>query len=563
MTKFRVLKLVSTDSFHTTISPCRTGQTQLEEAEEDLHTLLPNNPFVPPKYDVCFINNLPSELLSRIFEDGSADDDSEDEDGAGFWDNRHYNMSDANEADGKDTHDSNVEMQEELEGEDGEGEGDEEETDAAGSSDFPPPGISFQIVVSHVCRHWRNVALSTPSLWTCIKVTPEVRPPYEYISTRLERGKALPIHINVNCERKRCVQLPSDAYLESLFSLLSPHIHRWRTMEVSVLDYHYLYVFLSAVSNPSIPVAPLLTALEFDSFGSIYRGMSKHLTLVAGSAPLLTSLVLCGVHVDWNQPWIASASNLIHLELAFHPDDVRPSWAQFASILRGASALEKLSLRRSGPSGDPHEWFIEPTPGSPAGLNTPLQLLHVTDFTLAFHSQARAIGLFHRFCLPALKNLVLEFDMGDYTEFFHELAKPATSLSLPSAQGQPCSLLRNLESLKIAGLPCRTECLPKLYGELQNLTSLDINLWPHYPAVPLWLLGYPGIGRHEMWLPRLVTLYLPWTSGDVLRGVVQRRKDAGVPLDSLYVNDPYGAHSDEDAVWLRENLKMFEFVKLG
>ena len=127
MTKFRVLKLVSTDSFHTTISPWRTGQTQLEEAEEDLHTLLPNNPFVPPKYDVCFINNLPSELLSRIFEDGSADDDSEDEDGAGFWDNRHYNMSDASEADGKDTHDSHVEMQEELEGEDGEGEGDEEE----------------------------------------------------------------------------------------------------------------------------------------------------------------------------------------------------------------------------------------------------------------------------------------------------------------------------------------------------------------------------------------------------------------------------------------------------
>ena len=327
-------------------------------------------------------------------------------------------------------------------------------------------------------------------------------------------------------------------------------------MEVSVLDYHHLYVFLSAVSNPSIPVAPLLTALEFDSFGSIYRGMSKHLTLVAGSAPLLTRLVLCGVHVDWNQPWIASASNLIHLELAFHPEDVRPSWAQFASILRGASALEKLSLRRSGPSGDPHEWFIQPTPGSPAGLNTPLQLLHVTDFTLAFHSQARAIGLIHRFCLPALKSLVLEFDAGNYTEFVHELAKPATSLSLPSAQGQPYSLLRNLESLKIAGLPCRTECVETFYGELQNLRSLTLS--SDVPEEFMSLLGLvPCIGRHEIWLPRLVTLCVSDASTTVLREIVRTRKDAGVPLSSLYVSEPYEVQ-DEDMVWLKENLKIFE-----
>ena len=90
MTRFRVFKLASTDSFHLTISPWRTGQTQPEKAEEDLHALLPNNPFVPPKNDVCFVNNLPPELLSRIFEDGSADDDSEDEDNmrADLWNNR-------------------------------------------------------------------------------------------------------------------------------------------------------------------------------------------------------------------------------------------------------------------------------------------------------------------------------------------------------------------------------------------------------------------------------------------------------------------------------------------
>ena len=293
MSKFRLLELVSTDSFHTTSGPWRTGQIQ--KVEEDLDALLPNNPFVPPKGDICFIKNIPPELLSRIFEVGSEGNDSEDDEGE---------------------------------------EGDKEETDAIGSSDFPAPWLLFQIVVSHVCRHWRNVAFSTPSLWTSILVTLEARPPYESVLTRLERSKGLPIDIYVNCERRVhvCnVKPPSDADLEFLFSLLIPHVHRWRAVKVSVSDCYHMDVFLSAVSDPSIPAAPQLRSLELyhqeetevDSFG--YPGMSKHLTLFGGTVPSLTRLILSGVHIDWNQPWITSASNLTELELAFHSEDVRPS----------------------------------------------------------------------------------------------------------------------------------------------------------------------------------------------------------------------------------------------
>ena len=535
-----------------------------QKAEEDPRVLLPNNPFVPPKGDVCFINNLPPELLSRIFEVGSADDESDDEDDmADYWD---YLLG-AKGGDEKDTHDNGSED----EGEEGDEEetDDEEDSDDSGSSDFPPPWLSFQVVVSHVCRHWRNVAFSTPSLWTTIEVTLDSRPPYESVSTRLERSKGLPIDIHVTCEPHDhdCdVEPPSDTDLEFLFALLIPHINRWRTVEVSVSEYHHMYVFLNAVSDPSIPAAPQLTSLElyhheeteeFDSFG--YPSMSKHLTLFGGSAPLLTRLVLWGVHVDWNQPWIASASKLTDLELAFHPEDVRPTWAQFASILRGASALEKISLRLSGPFGDPSEWLIESTPESPADLNAPLQLPRVTDFIFAFHSQARAIGLLHKLYLPTLKNLVLDFDNGDYTEFVHELAKPATSLSLPSAKEQPRSLLSKLETLKIAGLPCQNDCVEVLYRELQNLTSLNISL-SYLPEEFLSLLGSPGTGRHEMWLPRLVTLYVSGTSSEVFREVVQKRKDAGVPLNSLYVDEECEVDED-DVEWLKENLATFEFFE--
>jgi len=465
----------------------------------------------------------------------------------------------------------NEELEDEDEDEDEADTDDEADSDATGSSDFDSPWPPFPIVVSHVCRHWRNIAFSTPSLWTTITVPPEERPPYEFAMTLLERSRGLPIDIYIDCEPHEhdCdVEPPSDADLKFLLSLLIPHIHRWRTMELSVSEYHHMYVFLSAVSDPSTPTAPQLETLElyhheemeeFDSFG--YHSMSKHFTLFGGSAPSLTRLVLWGVHVDWNQPWIASASNVTDLELAFHPEDVRPSWAQFASILRGASALEKLSLRLSGPSGDPPEWFIEPTPGSPADLNAPVQLPRVTDFILAFHSQARAIGLLRKFYLPALKNLVLDFDDGDYTELVHELAGPATSLSLSSAQEQSRSLLSKLESLKIAGLPCRLECVHTLYGELQNLTSLNLSL-SYLPPNFLDILCTPCrlAGRGDIWLPRLATLYVSGTFGEQLRELVQKRRDAGVPLSSLYVEESCEVDK-KDMVWLKENLKTFEYFE--
>ncbi|KAG8214869.1 hypothetical protein J3R82DRAFT_10036 [Butyriboletus roseoflavus] len=556
------------------------GITQAQQTREDHRVLLPNNPFVPPSGNVCFINNLPPELLSRIFEVGTADNDIKDEgDMAAYLDYVHYYRLDAKDADDSDIpHD--VKMTEELadddrEGDEEEADDEEDSSDATGSSDMPASWPPFQVVVSHVCHHWRIIAFSTPSLWTTIVVSPEARPPYHYVSMRLERSKDLPIDIYIECERQEPTKpdatdggTPFDVDRKFLYSLLIPHIHRWRTIEVSVSEYRHMHAFLSAVSDPSISAAPQLTTLElyhreemeeFDNFG--YPSMSKHFILFGGSAPCLTSVVLWGVHVDWNQPWITSASKLTYLELAFHPEDVRPSWAQFATILRGAPALEKLGIRLSGPSGDPPAWFIEPTPGSPIDLNAPIQLPKVTDFIFAFHSPIRSIGLLRKFYLPALKNLVLDFDNGEYTELVHELVGPATSSSLPSALEQPRSLLKSLVSLKIAGLPCYPGCVETLYGELQNLTSLNISL-TYLPPLFLDILATPcmSVGRGDTWLPRLATLYVSGTSGDVLRELVQKRRDMGAPLDSLYVEASCDL-DDEDTEWLKENVKTFDFFE--
>ncbi|KAF8432674.1 hypothetical protein L210DRAFT_3557552 [Boletus edulis BED1] len=344
-----------------------------------------------------------------------------------------------------------------------------------------------------------------------------------------------------------------------LFATLDPHIHRWRTIKVTASEYHHMYEFLSAVSGHSVPAAPQLTTLELYHYEDRrnpvafqHLRMAKHLTLFAGSAPLLTKIVLWGVHVDWDQPWVASASNLTDLELAYHAEDVRPSWAQFSTILRSASVLQRLILCQSGPSGELPLWSIEPTPGDPADVNAPIQLVRVTDFILECDTRARFIGLLRKFYLPALKHLYLspagDFDDDDFRDIFRELTRPASPV-----QEQPRSLASRLESLAISALPCEVECIETLYGELQNLGSLNISLYYSDPYF-LDIISTPCTlpGRGDIWLPRLATLYVYGASGIALRRFVLQRKEAGVPLSSLYVDRGCGL-DDEDVDWLKVN----------
>ncbi|KAG6379286.1 hypothetical protein JVT61DRAFT_11741 [Boletus reticuloceps] len=375
--------------------------------ETHVHTFLPNNPFVPPKGGICLIKNLPLELLSYIFTFGSTDSDdsieNEDED-------TRYNPLDAKMANEKDTHDHHDHQ---TTDDQKEGEG------AFAESESSNVLLPFTFVISHI---------------------------------------------------RQCFKLPSPADFEFLLAMLIPHIHRWRRMEVTAPTEQLMQEILSAVSDPSVPAASQLTTLELHDLQHmvLYDGLSvlKHLTLFGGSAPLLTRIVLWRVHVDWDQPWIASASNLTDLVLAYHPEAARPSLAQFSAILRNAPALEKFQAS--------------------------------------------------------------------------------------------CSSLSGLESLKIARLHCSDECIMTLYGALQNLRSLNLSLFYLDPLF-LDILCTPCTlpGRGNIWLPRLVRLYLSGTSGCPLREFVSKRREVGAPLSSLSVEGACVV-DDGDAGWFKENLKKFE-----
>ncbi|OJA09333.1 hypothetical protein AZE42_05462 [Rhizopogon vesiculosus] len=551
----------------------------------DLQLSLKDNPFVPPK-GTCPVNNIPPEVLSLIFEIGARsfedgeDSDEEDEAMATFW---NLEEGAGDDVDEEDSVTRRLERSRVI-GDDGDKSQDEDGLSESSSDSTFEAAPPFEVLISHICQHWRTVAINTPSLWTKISVSPLESAPFERVKTLLERGKSLPIDIHIDCEppdddeEGSCCSGSEDSEphqsshsmsfsdLDALMSLLVPHISRWGSIEVSVSCYKHMFVVLSAVSDPSIAGAPQLEALQLyhhedaESIAAFaHPDLVQHFKLFGGIAPRLKSVALWGVHVDWCQEWLSSGSNLLDLELAYHTDDVRPSWRQFVGILRGAPKLETLSLCSSGPLGAPHDWRSEG--GSSDDYSGVIELRSLTDLVLAFHSPIYVSGLLRCLALPALKSLTLDFDDDDYTDIVAQLAGPATTAVQVLKDGEKRhSLLSGLQTLKISGLPCSDRSVELMYKELGNLKALNLSMTYLTPAFLQLLYPCPVPGRRDVWLRSLTTLSTADVPGAQMLELVRQRKEAGVPLKAVYMEENDEV-TQEDVQWLKENLETFDFFE--
>jgi len=518
--------------------------------------VLQNKPLVPLPNGRCRINQLPPEIFSIIFKHGVDNRDSPEPEDL-------------------------VEQEQDF-------------CDDDFSSSYLPGYLPFAFLVSRICKLWRNVALEMPSLWTTIGVFNTERPPYERVVAYLERSKSLPLDICLNHISREALWSPSveNDNLKALLTLLVPHLSRWASIRVGVRCYDHMNTFLKAVSDPSVPPATRLEELKLvhNSGLSLQATLSEfkffpHFTLFGGSAPLLRILVLAGVHIDWSQGWLHSASNLQILHLSFHDMRVRPSWDAFSAILRGAPALKALEVSYSGPRDYPGE---------------PLLLPNLLELDLGISLPREVILLLGKLCTPALKALTLDFrgQAYDYSDLVAHLAGPATQAMLSPIE-QPCSLLRSLETLSIKGLSGSAEIL---YRELVNLKVLKLS--KSRVSRSFFELLYPrrltpsGGGdsfspnhlqsMFVTFLPSLKNLFLSGASTCDLKRLVVERRNAGVPLGAIFMRrrppidhltqlimvrphaevpvrailvSPRPPTELSDVVWLRDNLEEFEIIE--
>ncbi|KAI0304438.1 hypothetical protein B0F90DRAFT_1588206, partial [Multifurca ochricompacta] len=514
------------------------------------------NPFLPPSEGTP-VDTLPNELLSYIFtlgseaeEDGDDDDDDDDDDDEDDDDDDEDEEEDDDDDDDDDSDDDDDD-------DDDNGEDDEEDTpvDEPGKLRLP-----FKVLVSHVCRRWRIVAIQTPKLWTHLDFSEGS--PFDKSRTWLERSKECPLDIELDCtvdeeaeaedsddqvdvssndeldnKKNKSPNRISPLDLPIVRDLILPHSSRWRVFELMVNDFQIMYGILSTLA--SIPEAPQLQALRlyhYDDNEDYVVFSPKHLEQpfapFCGRAPNLVQVALWGVHVDWQA--CAFLRGLEELELAYHAKNVRPPYEIFVPILQGSPDLHILTLCASGPAGNPEDWPMDV-----------IELPSVKHLVLAFIEPSYVSALMKRLVFPNLSSLALDFDPDDYSSFLELLARPTPH--------QRHSLCQNLIDLKVSGMQCSNAALDTFYAALPNLTSLNLIATTYKTIFSNISTQNDPVGYY---LPKLETLTTYGISGEQMRDLVSQRTTPS--LKRVLMDSGADVTSAEEA-WLRANVGTFDF----
>ena len=545
--------------------------------------LLSNNPYEPPSNGKCPINELPAEILGHIFEIGAEmqeeGDEVEEESEVDGWED----MSDDDDGDVddyvfQDYKDLDVPTTGSIM--------------SSGSSVFSAAddeGALFQILVSHVCRHWREVALNSHTLWTTLDFDNVLQ--LEKSKVFIERAHGLPLKIHIDCsipedtdeedhpdhplysqnkETGKQVKDGDDFLsqndLMQILDLIEPEVSHWGELDFHVSTYSYVQSLLSRLHK--IPDAPLLKKFhvyhheEFDDF-EFFSGDDKTSYLpFHGNAPLLESAIFWGVHIDWDNS-LHFLQGLHEFELSFHSKDVRPSYATFTQIIKNSPELRTLSLSLSGPFLPTGVQFDDEGQWGPE----PFEISSVHHLTLEYHDPPSASALIQHFYFPNVRSLTLDFDSEDYTSFVRKLLVPV--------KGQSTSILPGLESLKISGLPCDITAIEAMLKQLTNLKVFELNCFGSEELLILRKLIDPMAGRKKkgetqnnavaqtlpkIFCPLLETFSVTSINDSKIKSLVMARKVAGAPLKTLRLSSD-DCISLKTKEWLNNHVEVLEFFE--
>ncbi|KAJ7872303.1 hypothetical protein B0H14DRAFT_186186 [Mycena olivaceomarginata] len=204
----------------------------------------------------------------------------------------------------------------------------------------PLTGLFSPILLTHICRRWREIALALPALWRAILIHPNRYPASDLVSTMLSRSGPCPLSIWAADERQ----------LGGIHHLL---LHRAR--------WEYLTLHLDAAPELVFPTiggsVPLLRHLDF----WLWNDMDRPVVSLR-EAPLLRSAILnnhatVNIVLPWAQltsltlitmmmhecvPILQKTSDLVHCELELYLfDEPSPSHGVEVTL----PSLESLVLR--------------------------------------------------------------------------------------------------------------------------------------------------------------------------------------------------------------------------
>ena len=245
---------------------------------------------------------------------------------------------------------------------------------------------------SHVCKHWRDVALSIPALWTNIvlHVTNETFEPRKALVTAwFSRSGGLPLSFT----------LTGGENVLPILDFLLQYCGRWQYVNLSI-PVETLQCLEAAKGH--------LQRLETIQINSGYRRTVYSIEHVLESAPNLWKVSLSGQKFIWSG-LSGSWAQLTELYVGYPLYTVGGCLA----LLQSARNLQKLSILVGKGDVEGHHHFV---------FSHPLVSLHVWE--------SGDYGIFNHITLPNLRDLIVDEIYSDWpqSQFISFLARSSSSL---------------------------------------------------------------------------------------------------------------------------------------
>ncbi|KDQ51901.1 hypothetical protein JAAARDRAFT_62254 [Jaapia argillacea MUCL 33604] len=192
------------------------------------------------------------------------------------------------------------------------------------------PCRNLWLRVTHVCRRWRVIALSSPTLWT----HPLIAFP-SWFPEMLRRSRGAPLVVDAT----QAVVRPTQ------FREIFGQVHRIRELRI-----HNDYPELKAILQ-SLPIrhAPILESLFVRiRYDRLCLGQCND-AIFSLVAPQLSTLSLIDCHVKWDSP-LLRGTRLVHLEVQTIETSAIPTMDQLLGVLKNNPSLKTICLWNVLPS---------------------------------------------------------------------------------------------------------------------------------------------------------------------------------------------------------------------
>ena len=401
--------------------------------------------------------------------------------------------------------------------------------------DDQAPSYNFEVAVSHVGRHLRNVAINTPSLWTDIDSTLLKSP--DAFDTYLKRSGSLPLDIRLGARGR--------VALGDLLDVLIPKIDRWRSLSVSSWCMEHDGSLFTRLRDRKAP--------SLEHF-SIYATSQDHFNgaspeVLIGGARALSFVRLGNCALSSLRPPLTSVVTL-------HIDQPHPSidYEQLCQILIAASpSLANLSIL--GDVTAQEMWLAANTENQ---IHMPaLRALRIGDITGFTYC-----GILLNISAPELESLFLkDVKDGDLEQLSDSPQMIPLRYKFPA-----------LRSLTVCDFECSPAAYLRLFTAFPAITHFMSIFTPLQSQICTRLITFlEGGGTQCYHLPRASSLdgCLPWPNLDTIAfapldcldldhiiDMIKVRKRLGHPIAELRL----GAASEDITSYILQNLTLEECV---